>query len=137
VIAAEAMVRHGGRLPTVTDNVLTDEEFEAIQRQHFGKKTDPAAQRRAAKSLASLLDAIAAFREICDLSPISQATPDDCTRFPRIALSLPKCWRKQPIPERKPPTYFEECRRRERQASDAIDELDKPVRFRSLFGMSE
>ena len=72
---------------------LTDEEFEEIQRRHYGKKTDPAAAIRSAKSLAASLDSIRAFREITGITPISLATPDDCERFQREALQKPRNWR--------------------------------------------
>src|SRR5262249_2248939 len=77
ISAAEEMVRSGGHRATVADAVLTDEEFEAIQRAHFNRKTDPAAKLRADKSLASCLDAISAFQEITGLKPIATATADD------------------------------------------------------------
>ena len=42
---AENMVRNGGRRAVMADTVLTDEEFDQIQRAHFAKKTDAAARR--------------------------------------------------------------------------------------------
>ena len=90
---AESMVRNGGERHDLADTVLSDEEFEEIQRRHFGRKTDPAAQRRAEKSLVSCLNAIAAFRAISGITPIAAATPDDCAAFQRKALTLPKNWR--------------------------------------------
>jgi integrase len=100
ILAAEAMVRGSmaggsGDRPTVADAVLTDEEFEAIQRAHFGRRTDPKARARAAKSLEECLDAINAFRAVTDLSPVAAATSDHCAAFQRQALTLPKNWRKQ------------------------------------------
>ena len=62
IIVAENMVRNGGKQPTLADAVLSDDEFEAIQRAHFDRKTDPAQKERAEKTLASCFDAIAAFR---------------------------------------------------------------------------
>lgn len=102
--AAEAMLKNGGSQILLADAVLTDEEFEEIQRVHFARKHDPAAQRRAAKTLAGCLDAIAAFREITGLKPITTATADACAAFQRKALTLPKNWRhqypnSQPAPE--------------------------------------
>lgn len=95
IVVAEAMVREGGKRPTPSDGLLTDEEFEAVQRRHFSKKTDPAAQARAAKTLEDCLNAIVAFREITGLKPITLATPDDCERFQREALNRPRNWRRR------------------------------------------
>jgi integrase len=94
-VAAEEMVRNGGKKATVADAVLSDEEFDAIQRRHFSKKTDPAAKIRAQKTLEDCLDAISAFRDISGLKPVTIATPDDCERFQQEALKKPKNWRKQ------------------------------------------
>jgi integrase len=79
--------------PTPADAVLTDEEFEQIQREYYGRKTDPAAARRAAKSLVSCLEAIDAFRRVSGLHAVAAATPDDCASFQRKALELPRNWR--------------------------------------------
>ena len=92
-LAAENMVRNGGKLRTVTETLLSDEEFEAIQQAHYDRKQDPQAKARAQKSLESCLEAIAAFREITGISPVVSATPDDCAAFQRTALRLPKSWR--------------------------------------------
>jgi integrase len=92
-LAAEDMVRNGGKRSTLADVVLSDGEFVAIQRAHFGRKQDPKAKIRAEKSLTSCLEAIAAFRDITGISPITLATPDDCAAFQRKALQLPKSWR--------------------------------------------
>lgn len=93
VVAAQEMVKGGGKKPSVADAVLSDQEFEEVQRVYFGRKRDPAAQVRAQKSLFSCLNAIAAFRRISGLSPITLATPDDCAAFQQKALKLPKNWR--------------------------------------------
>jgi integrase len=61
---------------------------------HFGRKKDSLAQARSGKSLEDCLDAIAAFRMITGLKPITLATPDDCARFQEDALKLPKNWRR-------------------------------------------
>ena len=95
IIVAENMVKNGGRRADVGDTVLSDEEFEEIQRVHFGRKKDPAAIARTAKSLFSCLDSITAFRKIAGLKPITLATPDDCAAFQRKALTFPKNWRHQ------------------------------------------
>ncbi len=93
VKAVEAMLRNAGRKPELKDVSLSDDEFEHLQRTHFGRKTDPAARARAAKSLEECLDALNAFKAISGLSPVSMATPDDCAAFQRKALTLPKNWR--------------------------------------------
>jgi integrase len=89
----EDMLKRGSRRAGLQHALLTDDELEQLQRVHFGRKTDPAAKARAAKSLEECLDALAAFRAISGLCPISRATPDDCAAFQRKALSLPKNWR--------------------------------------------
>jgi len=93
IVVAESMVRNQGRRPCLSDTMVSDHEFERIQRLHFARKTEPAAQERAAKSLAETLDAISAFKLITGLEPIAAATPDDCASFQRIALEKPKNWR--------------------------------------------
>jgi integrase len=90
---AEDMLRNGGHRASLEDAVLTDDEFEEIQRVHFSRKRDPAARKRAEKSLISCLNAIAAFRKITGLSPITLARADDCAAFQRKALTMPKNWR--------------------------------------------
>jgi integrase len=98
VVVAENMIRSwtsGGDAarPTPADAVLTDEEFEQVQRQYYGRKNEPSAARRAAKSLVSCLEAIDAFRRVSGLHAIAAATPDDCASFQRKALELPRNWR--------------------------------------------
>lgn len=95
IIAVENMVKSGGRRAELQYTVLSDEEFEEIQRVHFSRKKDPAASVRAAKSLSSCLTSIAAFRMVTGLKPITLATPDDCAAFQRNALNFPKNWRQQ------------------------------------------
>jgi integrase len=102
---AESMVRAwkaGGAAhrPTPEGMVLSDDEFEAIQRAHYGKKQDED-RARAEKSLTSCLEAVRAFRAISGVSPISVATPDDCAAFQRKALALPRNWR-QSYPKSRP-----------------------------------
>ncbi len=94
VAVAENMLRNGGDRIQPKDLVLSDTEFEEIQRRHFGKRKDPAAQVRAQKSLKSCLEAISAFREITGISLVALATPDDCERFQFEALKRAKNWRK-------------------------------------------
>ena len=89
------MLGNGGKRATLADAVLSDEEFEEIQRRHYGKRKDEDAQVRAKKSLNGCLDAIAAFRKATGISPISLATPDDCERFQADALGKLKNWRHQ------------------------------------------
>jgi integrase len=98
VAAAETMLKEWlaggeGDRPRPADLVLTDEEFEKIQRAHYGRKKDPRAKRRAEKSLVSCLEAVRAFKEISGLDAISTATPDDCAAFQRAALEKPRNWR--------------------------------------------
>lgn len=95
VAMAETMVRQNGRRTTLSDAVLSDEELAMIQRAHFGRKTEPSAQKRAAKSLEDTLDSLNAFKLITGLRSIAAATPDDCARFQRLALDKPKNWRSQ------------------------------------------
>jgi hypothetical protein len=99
IVAAENMVRAGGRRATLDDAVLTDEEFEGVQRTHYAKKTDPAAKRRADKTLDECLDAIDAFKDIMRLPRIASATPDDCASFQREALQRACRWRDGNGPE--------------------------------------
>ena len=73
VAVAENMLRNGGNRIQPADLVLSDEEFEDIQRAHYGKKNAPAAKARAERSLGICLDAIAAFREITGLKPVTIA----------------------------------------------------------------
>lgn len=95
VVVAEDMVRNGGERTGFGDDVLTDEEFEQVQRVHFGRKADAKSQQRAMTSLAACLEAITAFKVISGLAQIVLATADDCASFQRKALALPKNWRHQ------------------------------------------
>lgn len=92
-VVAEKMLRNGGGRPLLADGAMSDDEFEAIQRDHFTRKHAPDAMKRAAKSLEVCLEAIDAFRRITGLNPITLATPEDCAKFQRQALELPKSWR--------------------------------------------
>lgn len=87
------MLGNGGKRGVFADAILTDEEFEEIQRRHYEKKQKPEAKVRAEKSLVTCLDAIAAFKAITGIKSISLATPQDCERFQYDALKLPKNWR--------------------------------------------
>ena len=106
VRVVQDMLGNGGKRGTLADAVLSDEEFEAIQRRHYGKKKGQDAQARAQKSLDSCLDAISAFGQIIGISPITLATPDDCERFQTEALSKPRNWRKQYPKSRKEGVRF-------------------------------
>jgi hypothetical protein len=64
VKVVEGMIQNGGDRPTIASAALTNEEFEQLQRVHFGRKTDPGEQARAAKTLQACLEAIDAFRSI-------------------------------------------------------------------------
>src|SRR5262249_36936244 len=90
VKVVEDMLRNGSRRAELRHALLSDEEFEQLQRAHFGRKTDPAPRRRAEKSLEEVLDAINALKEITGPSPVSAPTPDDSAAFQRNALTLPK-----------------------------------------------
>jgi integrase len=93
VEATYDMLQNGGKKSDFVDTIMSDEEFEEIQRRHYAKKTDPEAKQRAGKSLNGCLDAISAFRKITGLSPVTLATPEDCERFQIEAMQLPKDWR--------------------------------------------
>src|SRR5579859_512024 len=58
VIVSESMVKSGGKQPVLADAVLSDEEFEKIQRAHFSRKQDPAAKVRSDKTLVDCMKAI-------------------------------------------------------------------------------
>ena len=92
IIIAENMVRNGGKRSDLIDTVLSDEEFEEIQRVHYSKRTDPTELARSQSSLMVFLNAIQAFRKISGLDRIVFATADDCSRFQRTALTMPKNW---------------------------------------------
>jgi hypothetical protein len=124
IVVAENMVKNRGRRADLNDTVLSEKDFEEIQRAHFGRKTDEKAKQRAQKSLDSCFEAIAAFREITGLQPITLATPDDCANFQRVALMLPNMWRRLPLEQRRPAKdYAEEARERRRQMG-TTDDLD-------------
>jgi integrase len=128
IIAAENMIKRGGQRANLQDAVLSDEEFAQIQRVHFERITDDKARARAQKTLASCLDAIYAFREITGLSPVALASPDDCSRFQRVALTLPKKWRLTPSDQRlgaKAYTEEERLRRRQQGQPHVLD--DRPT----------
>src|SRR5262249_42576232 len=96
------------------------------QRVHFGRKTDERARLRAKKSLDSCVEAIAAFREITGIEPITLATPDDCAAFQRTALTLPNQWRRLPVEQRRPVSEYTQKAREQRRKdglADAVDEL--------------
>src|SRR5262249_6873817 len=70
IVAAENMVRAWreggtGKRATPADGVMTDKEFDEIQRVHFlVKRSDPAAQERAKKTHKVYVEAAAAFRAL-------------------------------------------------------------------------
>ena len=94
VIAVNDMLNHGGEKRILADALLSDEEFDEIQRRHFGKRTSPDKKLRAEKSLGACMEAISAFREITGLRPITTAAAADCEKFQHDALKFPKNWRK-------------------------------------------
>jgi hypothetical protein len=128
---ATDMVQSGGKRSSLGDVVLSDEEFEAIQRAHFGRVTDDRARLRAELTLASCMDAIAAFREITGIKPVSLATPDDCSAFQRLALTMPKKWRLTAPEGRLPPAEYTEDARARRQELDRLHSLDALRRYSS------
>jgi hypothetical protein len=90
IVAAESMLRNGGKQARVSSTVLSDEEFIAIQHMHYGRKKGRGAQARAAKSLQNCLESIRAFQTISGINPIALAKPSDCATFQRTAINLPK-----------------------------------------------
>jgi integrase len=90
-----------GNRPVAADGTISDDEFVAIQIAHFERRHDPAANARAAKTLADCLHAISAFQAIVRMPsigfnrPISLATADICAGFQRLAVTLPRNWRKR------------------------------------------
>lgn len=91
--AATAILNNDGKKPTLADAVMTDFEFEQIQRTYFDSKTTIDNKRAVKKSLKSALESIAAFKQISGLSNIAAATPDDCAKFQNKAIQLHKNWR--------------------------------------------
>jgi integrase len=124
VTVVENMLLNRRGRAVLANALLTDAELIEIQRRHFGKKKDAAAQVRSEKSLANCLDAIAAFSEIMGISPVSTATPDDCANFQQVALTLPNNWRRRPVEKRKPVQYFSDKLRQRRQKSGEVEPLD-------------
>ena len=90
---AEAMFRNGGSRAASADGLLSDDEFDEIQRRHYRKLTSRRKNIDESKSLKSCMEAVSAFREISGLVPITIATVDDAERFQNEALKLPKNWR--------------------------------------------
>ncbi len=133
VVAAEEMLRRwvkgdAGHRAAPADARLSDDELIAIQKAHFGRHQNEDRRTRAAKSLDGTLDAIAAFSEITGLDPISAATVDDCARFQRVCLTLPKLWRKTPVDRRlEVEEYSEQARQRRAEAGrpHSLDSLER------------
>jgi hypothetical protein len=100
-VTAENMVREwkaggDGKRPLLGDTLMTDAEFDEIQKFHFlTRKQDPEARRRSEKTHKVYLEAAAAFRAITGLVPITKVTPADCQKFQRDVLNKPKNWRQQ------------------------------------------
>lgn len=91
--AVHDMLQNGGRKSDLSDIILTDSEFDKLQEKHYSKKTDPQALKRSLRSLTACMEAVTAFRQITELSPISLAKPEDCEKFQHDALKLAKDWR--------------------------------------------
>ena len=123
------MLENNGGLSRAEKLTLTDEDLWEIQRQHFGRKTEEQAKKRSAKSLANCLDALAAFREITGLKPISRATPDDCSKFQQVCKTLPNTWRRKRKAERRPVKFYSETAREQRRKSGKLDPLDEVPRY--------
>lgn len=105
--AVEAVDRIlNGDNPSPSTNVMSDDEFDEIQRRHY--------ERIQAKptTLASCMEAITAFREIAGVQPITVATPDDCARFQDLAVKLPKNLRVN---------YRDKARREERINDESVE----------------
>ena len=123
--AVTCMLENNGSLSRAEKLTLTDEDLWEIQRKHFGRKTEEQAKKRAEKSLANCLDALAAFAEITGLKPISRATPDDCSKFQQVCQTLPNTWRRKRKAERRPVTFYSEKAREQRRKSGKLDPLDE------------
>jgi integrase len=102
VKVVEGMLRNDGERPRISDQVLTEEELDRIQVAHFlDRRTDPGAKARGAKSLKVFREAVAAFKTIVGMEPISfnrpitQVTADECAAFQTKALTLPKNFQQQ------------------------------------------
>lgn len=98
----EAMLRNDGERPRLIDQVLTEDEFDRIQVAHFlDRRTDQTAKVRGRKSLKVFREAVAAFKAIIGMEPISfvkpitQVTADECAAFQTKALTLPKNFQQQ------------------------------------------
>jgi len=125
IVTAENMIQSGANGADRQYMVLSDEEFDEIQRIHFARKTEERAKARAKKSLDNCFEGIAAFREITGLKPITLATPDDCAAFQRIALTLPNLWRRLPMEQRrsvKEYAFEARKRRKQKELSDVLDD---------------
>lgn len=79
-----------------------EEELFRIQATHFiDKRTDPRSRTCGAKTLKAFNEAVAAFKAILKMPPISfnepftHVTADHCAAFQLQALTLPKNWRQQ------------------------------------------
>jgi hypothetical protein len=108
------MLQNGGRKSDLTDAVLTDAEFDQIQKTHYSKKTDPEAIKRAESSLVVCMEAITAFRQLTEVSPITIATPEHCELFQRDALTLLTNWRTK---------YADNGRSRKNNASESTVQI--------------
>ena len=86
-------------------NMMTDEEFDEIQRRHYERiQAQP-------ETLAACMEAISMFREITGIRPITLANADDCARFQDEAIKLPKNYRVK---------YKDDRRRQERIADESV-----------------
>lgn len=134
VVAAEEMLRRwlkgdSGHRAAPDDARLSDDELIAIQKAHYNRHQSEDRRTRAGASLAGTLDAIAAFSEITGLNPISSASVDDCARFQRVCLTLPKLWRKTSADGRLAVEDYSEEARQKRTATGRPHPLDALERY--------
>lgn len=134
MVAAEEMLRRwlkgdSGHRVAPADARLSDDELIAIQKAHYNRHQSEDRRTRAGASLAGTLDAIAAFSEITGLNQISSASVDDCARFQRICLMLPKLWRKTSADGRLAVEDYSEEARQKRAATGRPHPLDALERY--------
>lgn len=105
--AVEAVERMlNGDNPYPSTNVMSDDEFDEIQRRHYKRiKAEP-------ETISACEEAISMFREITGVCPITLATADDCAKFQDEAITLPKNFRVN---------YKNEDRRQERMADESVE----------------
>ncbi|MFL5240568.1 MAG: hypothetical protein ACJ8FY_00535 [Gemmataceae bacterium] len=114
------MLKNDGKRATLSDSILSDLEFEEIQRAHYANRKGAVEQTRSAKSLVNCLEAIRAFKVISGISTISTAGPDECAAFQRKCLTHPKTTlRRYPKSNIEAPCY---------SANIVVKWSDRPIR---------